>query len=104
MVEVAGQFGVDMSAIRSVCVTQKMLHANDIIFVMEKAHRDRLIAMDTSIAGKVFLLGAHQGSSEWPAEIADPYGQSRTAYLTCYERIAEAANTIKAVIAVTVED
>ena len=104
MADVAAQFGVDMRAMRSVCVTTQMLHDSDIIFVMEKSHYDRVCAMDSSIADKVYLLGAHSNAAEWPAEIADPYGRARTDYLACYERIAEAVDNIKSVIAVRVND
>ncbi len=99
MVDVAGQFGVDMSAMRSTRVTEQMLQDSDIIFVMEKSHYDRLIAVDPRLAEKVYLLGAHPNTSGWPAEIADPYGQAQGSYVACYDRIAEAVDIIKAVIA-----
>lgn len=99
MVEVAGQFGVDMDTVRSTCVSEQQLHDSDIIFVMEKAHYDRLLAVDASIAEKVYLLGAHRNSAGWAVEITDPYGRSRSNYIHCYERIAEAVDNIKAVIA-----
>ena len=99
MIEVARQSAVDMTAIRSTCLTEEQLHDSDIIFVMEKAHYDRLVAVDPSVAEKVYLLGAHRNSAGWPVEIADPYGQSRANYQACYERIAEAVDNIKALIA-----
>ena len=77
-----------------------MLHDNDIIFVMEKSHYDRLLTMDASVADKVYLLGAHQRGPACPVEIEDPYGHSRENYVVCYERIADAVDFIKAVIAV----
>ncbi len=46
MVDVARQFDIDMNNIRSTCVTERMLHESDIIFVMEKSHYDRLVTMD----------------------------------------------------------
>ncbi len=104
MVEIAGQFGVDMKAIRSGCVTEQQLRDSDVIFVMEKAHYDRLLSVDAALAGKVFLLGAHRSHAGWPVEIADPYGQSRASYKACYERIAEAIDNIKAVIAERASD
>ncbi|MCB1689010.1 MAG: ATP-grasp domain-containing protein [Halioglobus sp.] len=104
MVEVAAQHGIDMKAIRSCCVTEQQLRDSDIIFVMEKAHYDRLRGVDASIAEKVYLLGAHRNHAGWPVEIADPYGQSRASYQACYERIAEAVDHIKAVIAESASD
>jgi protein-tyrosine-phosphatase len=104
MVDVARQFGLDMSHFRSTRVTNQLLHQSDIIFVMEKSHYDSLIAMEGSIAGKVYLLGAHLGGAGLSAEIEDPYGRARDKYTTCYERIAEAVDSIKAVIAVKSSD
>lgn len=104
MVDVAAQFGIDMRALRSTCVTVPLLHDSDIIFVMEKSHYDRLCAMDASIADKVYLLGAHSNAADWPAEIADPYGLARADYMMCYERIAEAVDNIKSLIAVRAND
>jgi protein-tyrosine-phosphatase/predicted ATP-grasp superfamily ATP-dependent carboligase len=100
MVDVARRFGIDMNGIRSTCVTERMLHENDIIFVMEKSHYDRLLTIDASVADKVYLLGAHQRGPACPVEIEDPYGHSRENYVVCYERIADAVDVIKTVIAV----
>jgi protein-tyrosine-phosphatase len=98
MIDVAGEFGIDLNGIRSNRVTERMLHENDIIFVMEKSHYDRLVAIDAGVADKVYLLGAHQRGPDDPAEIADPYGHPRENYLACYERIANAVDVIKVVI------
>jgi protein-tyrosine-phosphatase len=100
MVDVAWQFGIDMNSSRSTCVTEKMLHESDVIFVMEKNHYDKLVAMDASVANKVYLLGAHQRSAGIAVEIEDPYGRSREIYVNCYKRIANAVDHIKTMIAV----
>ena len=99
MSEVAAQFGVDMSAMRSTSVTEQMLHDSDIIFVMEKSHYDRLVSVDPQLADKVYLLGAHPNRTGWQVEIADPYGRARGSYVVCFRQIAEAVDAIKAVIA-----
>lgn len=100
MVEIAAQFGLQMSALRSTHVTRELLQDSDIIFVMEKNHYDRLCAINETLAEKVYLLGASQRRANLPAEIADPYGRAREYYFACYERIAEAMDGIKEVIAV----
>lgn len=104
MVEVAAQFGLQMETLRSARVTPQLLRDSDIIFVMEKNHYDRLRSMDESVAGKVYLLGANQSRNGFPAEIVDPYGCAREDYLACYERIAEAMDNIKEVIAMRNSD
>jgi len=98
MVDLAAGFGLDLRGTRSSTVTPDELCDSDIIFVMEKSHYDRVVAMEPAVAGKTFLLGAHpRGSGS--AEIADPFGQSGQAYRHCYERVAEAIDNIKAQIA-----
>jgi len=98
MADVARQFGFEMTNLRSTLVTQQLLRDSDIIFVMEKRHYDSLMSMEIGVAEKVYLLGAHTGSGS--VEIEDPYGRSRAQYLICYERIAEAVDSIKEIIAV----
>lgn len=101
MVDLAAGFDLDMRSLRSDTVTADVLRDSDIIFVMEKRHYDRVLAMDPAVAGKTFLLGAHPRSSG-SAEIADPFGQSGQAYRECYERIGEAIDIVKTHIAVRV--
>jgi protein-tyrosine-phosphatase/predicted ATP-grasp superfamily ATP-dependent carboligase len=103
MVEIAAHNGVDMTWLRSTTVTDEMLRKSDVIFVMEKAHYDRLLAMRPDVEGRVFLLGAYPSRAPRHAEIGDPYGQSRQAYAQCYARIAESADHIKAMLAMRVE-
>mgnify|MGYP005845912823 CR=1 FL=1 len=98
MVDIAAGFGLDLRSTRSSTVTSGVLCDSDIIFVMEKSHYDRVVAMEPGVADKTFLLGAHPRSSG-SAEIADPFGQPGQAYEACYERIAEAIDSIKAQIA-----
>jgi predicted ATP-grasp superfamily ATP-dependent carboligase/protein-tyrosine-phosphatase len=104
MVEVAAEFNLEMSSIRSTCVTQQQLHDSDIIFVMEKGHYDKLIAIDSSIAHKIYLLGAHNAGADHSVEIQDPYGRAREVYLACYNQIVEAVDHLKGVIAVESSD
>jgi predicted ATP-grasp superfamily ATP-dependent carboligase/protein-tyrosine-phosphatase len=104
MVEISAQHGIDLTVSRSTCVTRQLLMESDIIFVMEKGHYDRILAMDEAIAGKVYLLGASQLGSAFPVEIADPYGRARDYYHSTYEHIAASIDRIKEVIAVRGND
>lgn len=100
MVEVAARLNVELGNSRSSRVTPRQLRDSDIIFVMEKDHYDKLLALDSSIADKVFLLGARSSGVDRPMEIADPYGHAREVYLACCQQIMEAADYIKGVIAI----
>ncbi|MEZ5571762.1 MAG: ATP-grasp domain-containing protein [Halioglobus sp.] len=104
MVEVAGQFGLPMGHMLSSHVTPQMLKDSDIIFVMEKSHYDKVLKVDAEISDKVYLLGAHTSSHGWPAEIVDPYGRAKEYYFACYERIAEAVDNLKAMMAIRSSD
>jgi len=103
MTEIALDFGVDMGSQRSTTVDAALLQSSDVVFVMEKKHHDRVLAIAPTLAGRVYLLGAHPTDTATPAEIDDPFGMPREAYLRCYQRIAEAIDHIKAVIAVRSE-
>ncbi|MCB1843973.1 MAG: ATP-grasp domain-containing protein [Halioglobus sp.] len=100
MIRIAAEAGVDMRELRSSVVSAELLQSSDIIFVMEKQHYDRLVHQSPGVAGRVFLLGAHQGSREQSAEIDDPFGLAPDDYHACYVRIAEAIDHIKAIVAV----
>jgi len=100
MREVAAEAGLDMRSQRSSMLTPELLAGSDIIFVMEKRHYDRLVVQSPTLAGRIFLLGAHPSEHRQPAEIEDPFGLPREAYEYCYSRIAEAIDHVKAVVAV----
>lgn len=104
MTDVAQQAGVDLSAQRSNTVSEENLRNSDVIFVMEKSHYDRVLALRPEAGGQVYLLGAHKGSTQGNAEIGDPYGQSRAAYTRCFDRIATGVDHIKAILAARAGD
>ena len=99
MQEIAAESGLDMHKQRSSMLTAELLASSDIIFVMEKRHYDRLVEQAPELAGKIFLLGAHPSERKQSAEIEDPFGLPREAYLHCYARIAEAIDHVKAIVA-----
>lgn len=91
--------GLDASGFASTALTPELLAASDLVFVMEQRHFDRVVAMEPGAAERTFLLGAHQNTEDWPAEIPDPYGSSRDQYMACYRRIAGAVDRLKSLIA-----
>ncbi|MEM9253832.1 MAG: ATP-grasp domain-containing protein [Pseudomonadota bacterium] len=103
MVEIAGEAGVDLGSMRSATIDNELVNHSDVIFVMEKRHHDRLLEEYPNTAGKVFLLGAHPSQRGLPAEIDDPYGESRDQYRNCFERVAEAADNLKAILSLRAE-
>lgn len=99
MVDVAAQEGCDLASARSETVREGDIERADVIFVMEQRHYDAVVKLHADAASKTFLLGAHAGHDGWSPEIADPYGGSRSAYDTCYRRIAAASDHLKAFMA-----
>ena len=93
MVRVAANHGCDLSRSRSAQVSNETLRGSDIIFVMEKTHYDRLAAMDAGSAGRVFLLGAHDGG---PVNIADPYNRPAESYQLCFTQVQRAVSLLVA--------
>jgi protein-tyrosine-phosphatase/predicted ATP-grasp superfamily ATP-dependent carboligase len=95
MSEIALAHGLDMALHRSSSISEQMLRTSDIIFVMEKTHRDRLLELAPACAGRIFLLGAEPHSrAAGGAEIHDPYNRSREQYAQCFERIRLAVRAL----------
>jgi len=91
--------GLSAEGFSSTALTQDMLAGSDLVFVMEQRHYDRIVAMDPRAAERTFLLGAHENTEGWPAEIPDPYGCPRDQYMACYRRIAGAVDRLKSLMA-----
>lgn len=85
-IEVAARDGIDVRAHRSRRVTPELLHAADLVVVMERAHLSSVLALGAD-PRRTFVL------SEWPEPgepelpVSDPYGASIEAYEECWRRI-----------------
>lgn len=77
--------GVDLSAHRASQLTPERLRWAELVLVMEKHHRDAVLAMDPTARGKTFLLG------HWTkTEIPDPYRRGDAAHAEALQLIDEA--------------
>jgi protein-tyrosine phosphatase len=81
-IEVAGQFGFDLSQHLGRQALAPLLSAADLVLVMERAHADWVHHQVPPLRGRVQLLGRWREQ-----EIADPYGQRREVFETCFEQI-----------------
>lgn len=77
--------GLDLSAHRASQLTLEHLRWAELVLVMERHHRDAVLAMDPTARGKTFLLG-HWTESEIP----DPYRRGEAAHAEAL-RLIEAA-------------
>lgn len=77
--------GVDLSQHRASQLTRQRLRWADLILVMERHHRDAVVAVDPAARGKTFLLG------HWTkTEIPDPYLRGDAAHAEALRRIEAA--------------
>jgi protein-tyrosine phosphatase len=81
-IEVAGRFGFDLSQHLGRQALTPLLSAADLVLVMERAHADWVHHQVPPLRGRVQLLGRWRDQ-----EIADPYGQRREVFETCFEQI-----------------
>lgn len=84
-VAVSARRGVDLNAHVSRAVTRDMIQQSDHIFVMTAAHRDAVLAMAPSAAGRVMLLLRD-------ADLPDPMGGGEDDYERCLTTIEEGIN------------
>lgn len=77
--------GVDISYHESKSLNQKMVKEADLILVMEKVHKNKVLDLSSSAEGKVFLLKEFALGAE--EEIPDPGGGSEESYRECVREI-----------------
>jgi protein-tyrosine phosphatase len=81
-VEVAGQFGFDLSLHRGRQADPPLLTAADLVLVMTRAHADWVHERVPPLRGRVQLLGRWRD-----LEIPDPYGRPKAAFESVFEQI-----------------
>jgi protein-tyrosine phosphatase len=67
--------GLDISQHRARQVTPDMVHAADLVLVMEAGHKRAIDANEPAARGKIYRLGEWQNK-----DISDPYRQPREAF------------------------
>lgn len=97
---VARQFGVFLDAHRSQSVSSKLVADSDVIVAMEGWHYDELRSRFKEHRQKVFLLplfsNGVMAAGYDTFNIQDPYGGSRSAFETCFQRIEHHVKTFLA--------
>jgi protein-tyrosine phosphatase len=74
--EVMADRGYDISAHRAQQATDSLLRAADLILVLDQSHREWIARALPQLTGRVHKLGKWRGDRD----VADPYGQSKTAF------------------------
>ena len=75
--------GVDIRAHKSRALSKELIEESDIVFAMERIHRDRIIALDSEASEKCWLLAGNTG-------IPDPIGHPQEFYNNCAKLIERA--------------
>ncbi len=90
-VEVAREYGIDLTDHRSTVVDEDLLAESDAVFVMDVSNVTRLRRRHGTREG-VYCLGAFGNTREF--EISDPYGGDRASFRRVYGEVATAVDSL----------
>ena len=88
--KLAAEHGVDLAKHQAKRLSQKLVDWAELILVMEKTHKDELLAEFPEATDKTFLLRRFARYGSRNRGIADPYGLQYDAYRFCYIDIEDA--------------
>jgi len=88
--KVAAEYGVDLTEHQAKLVSEKLVNGSDLILVMEKSHKDELLADFSEATDKTFLIRRFARLGSRSRGVADPYGLQYDTYRFCYLDIEDA--------------
>jgi len=88
--QVAVEHDVDLTGHKAKGLSQELVDWAELILVMEKAHKDELLADFPKATDKTFLIRRFARFGSQNRGIADPYGLQYDAYRFCYLDIEDA--------------
>lgn len=89
MMELSEGIGLDLSSHRARQFTPAIGKENDLILVMERAHRDDISQIAPHLTARTMLFDHWSGANG----IADPYQNGQAAYEQAFAAILDASNT-----------
>lgn len=95
-IEVACEFGVDLTTHRSVRATPELIDDSDVVFVMDYANYHTTTRRYPAVADRTFFL---RPLADGDAVIDDPYGSSYEQFESVYGTIVDALDSLAAVLA-----
>jgi len=90
--KVAAEHGVDLAGHKAKRLSQELVDWSELILVMEKSHKDELLADFPEATDKTFLIRRFSRFGSRNRGIADPYGLQYDAYRFCYIDIEDAVS------------
>jgi len=96
--EVLKREGIDISGFRSQKVTKEMVKKSDIILVMEKMHKERILHLAPEAENRLFLLKEFAKISDNDLEVRDPIGHPIESYEKTFAVMKDAVERISNII------
>jgi len=90
--KVAAEHNVDLAGHKAKRLSQELVDRSELILVMEKSHKDELLADFPEAADKTFLIRRFARFGSRSRGVADPYGLQYDAYRFCYLDIEDAVS------------
>lgn len=90
--KVAAEYGVDLSGHKAKRLSKELVERAEMILVMEKSHKDELLADFPEATDKTFLMRRFARYGSRSRGIADPYGLQYEAYRFCFLDIEDAVS------------
>lgn len=93
-----GTLGFDAQAHRAQKTTSELLRRFDLIFAMERRHKEELIRLAPEAVSRIHLLGEFAGFGPEAADISDPIGHGEEFYQRVFLKIQEAVENLRSLI------
>jgi len=90
--KVAVEHGVDLAGHKAKRLSKELVDWSELILVMEKSHKDELLADFCEATDKTYLMRHFSRFGSRNRGIADPYGLQYDAYRFCYLDIEDAVS------------
>ena len=92
--KLVSETGLDASAHRAQRASLELVDQADIIFAMERHHKEELLRQFPAAAGRVHLLGEYLKRDPYEDEIQDPIGKSEEFYKIIFLKIKDAIDKL----------
>jgi len=86
--QVLKEQGLDAGDHLSKRISTDVIERSDLIVVMERAHREEILALWPEAAGKVVLMSSF-GSDKGDEDVSDPYGKGIKEYRKCFRALEQ---------------
>jgi len=86
-ISAGAEIGIDLSTHRSCALDSDTLSSADIVLVMTRSHKGRILSEYPDFVDRVFLLKEFGAPSRTEIDVEDPFGGDITVYRKCREEL-----------------